>query len=482
MLEILCQLISQNKFADANELIRNRHHQLPKAYIDERSSTTVFHIVCQQISGHSSVEFKEDIKTLFTLLVEYEFEHQLADENGFFPIQLISQVATKNIKETRLQNFYIKTFVKSIEEKGLHLLPGKKITNQFQLFMGSKNTRKHCIIPDASISNDDAEMRAHGEITLHQRLRFYRETLPDDTIGPGISGYNLLTANIGFVVSTSVHSKGGTHNRKFVTLPVIHPKFKIFKGQTQVHTEVTLFRYLSEKENVKSILEQLKKQFAISSKHKLYAVILDIFSDEAMCLSCEFELYRIQGNNEKYTPMHNFINVIEEVAEQDFHFVLPKLKINRYEVMDHKAHRLRLVVRCSANHPTSSSITFSQYPEYQNDADSKLLRSEIEADHSKREKFPVKDIKLFPRRILLHGGIDPFQTDFHDEVGLFETPNLSLCSQTVFTTGSKYIKQSKHATDSPYALTWGRQISALGKTEMMTDDESHAKKQKTGLG
>jgi len=99
------------------------------------------------------------------------------------------------------------------------------------------------------------------------------------------------------------------------------------------HSEQSLFDYLSIRANIEDLVQSLRAEDRVMKGAKIYAVVLDTFSERYMCKNCEVSMLGFQHPFES-----RFLSQLSELLG-DVDFVLPR------------RHPLRLITRMSADKP-----------------------------------------------------------------------------------------------------------------------------------
>lgn len=237
-----------------------------------------------------------------------------------------------------------------LENNTAILYPGKKYVLDLDIIRGSKNPKKICKIPNAWKLFDKKD---DNKFTLHQRLALSEQYVrnQNDWIK---DEYNLVLANIGIIVSNQPRSSKDDHKRIFKTYPLAHKKFAVFgkKG----HSEANLIDCLNDKKFLKHTLKKFFEKFKPDKKgrrHKIYGIVLDIYSTREVCDGCTEKLGQLQTSYGK----NDFLRIIEKLFKKK-EFDLPKKAADitkRGEDNPKQNPRLKLIIRATGDIKTKPS-------------------------------------------------------------------------------------------------------------------------------
>lgn len=357
----LAQAIQRKDYTKINFLLTEKAKYIDRYYKD-RNGNTFVHMAASEpyLSGTVMVQLHDfgcpvDAKNLAgetpTACASYDWQVKKLRSLTYS----VSGWQTK--REQRLEAITKQT---NIYRDGSRLHAGRYRLYNLDLCYGSKNGKPHktCVVPDRW-EKLDAEDGLN--LTLHQRLAIAEAFLSSQTTSPqqifdADSVNNHVTANIGFVVSTKPHAKGGDHGRKFITIPLIDLTYLTIRykpanpDQERQHSEEGLYYYLSLPENLTRIIHSLWYDFGITKGHKIYAIVLDLHSTNAMCRDCEDTTYRLQASHSNGWP---FVATLEQLLQQ-CGYILPKKKTYTPDILTPSSRRLHVVTRVSASLPYSS--------------------------------------------------------------------------------------------------------------------------------
>ncbi len=195
----------------------------------------------------------------------------------------------------------------------------------------NKHAKKSKTVEDTTQDQKDEDIHSKLNLTVRYALKTHGQAAGAvGTIRPFEGNYeqygeidlkyNVLVANIGFIISKTPINKDHLHGREFITFPITVPNCLIFnllklkdtgekfaddminrhvylhgKKQsilanpgTYAHSEELLVSYLESEEFIRKIPELLKSQNKNPKEnYKIYAVILDIHSYRYPCFSCQ---------------------------------------------------------------------------------------------------------------------------------------------------------------------------------------------------
>jgi len=350
--------LSENKgeaiklFRFASNNSSNAAYNLAECYFDGDGIEENFELALKYLNRARALHF-EDINTLSGLYLnlgkKFLAQHKYSEAADCF-----SKVSYDSTHYAEASEKF-----KQAIEKGKLAKHGLSFTNSFSMFIGAKNPNKQCLI-----SHD------RHRLTLHQRQALAERMIDTAFIGGTGQGtqqsikfryeknhqlgeacniqshslkrYNLAVANIGFVITDIPHNKP-EHLRLFKTLPLqvpspgssststttdictiyrhphVNPQLieSNTKGKTNgSHSEPSLFSYLLDEQNIKSIIIKFKELYKIaeSKNYKIYAVVIDIHSSYDICEEC----YKSAQNFQR-----KFRAKILTALEEDG-FILPK--------------------------------------------------------------------------------------------------------------------------------------------------------------
>ncbi|MBA2649648.1 MAG: hypothetical protein H0U75_08680 [Legionella sp.] len=183
------------------------------------------------------------------------------------------------------------------------IYPGIRLTNDLNLYYGSKYPQKRCEVQDKFPLLNQAD----GALSLHEGLALsgaYQK-------GVDTSVNNYVTINIGFVVSTKPHVTTAKKDRRrqFITVPIRDKEFGIVWSSRQniaVHSESLLYDYLATPESINNIISTMQLIYKIVPGYKIYALIVDLHTFNNMCsTSCTPQTFDNQLGG-------SFIQLLEE--------------------------------------------------------------------------------------------------------------------------------------------------------------------------
>lgn len=279
---------------------------------------------------------------------------------------------------------------KSSDNEQSRVPAGTYFVYNLDLVYGSKKTAKQCTIPDKW---DELDQQDKQKLTLHNRLAISEALISSNTdklidINNDDSSNNYVVANLGFIVSTKKHVKDGNHNRRFITVPVVDPGYLTIRSKPSSdseapHSEKGLYEYLKNPKVIQDILSYLTKRYGIEPGFKIYGVVLDIHSSNAMCANCEDLTYKQSMREQKDT----LVSALEtEFIKQNY--ILPKLKTSS-DALTPKTQRLHFVARVSGSKrflelPRPKDTLGNQYPSI-----------------TDKEEFD-RDIRKFKNSVIVH--------------------------------------------------------------------------------
>jgi hypothetical protein len=327
-LEIFLSFLEVGNLAEAKSVFERQHQFIDSKYIDYQGNNLIHYVVisaCKIISCLNktntsflieAMQCRTYFQALVKIMLQYDVFWNTLNNEGVTPFDILN-----GCHREPYSDFFtlLNSFVEEIERKGSLLYSGKRYVYDLNLYRASKTPERTCNIPDRwKIANDNDGL----ELTLHQRLAFYRSLLQiklnysDDK--------NLVVANIGFVIANKYNSTvDNSYKPIFLTLP-IDSDFLISKpeeNQWDGHSENSLCLFLLKKEMLVQFVKKLKC-LGYGKGSKIYVVVIDFNSKRMVCDGCSSDLHDISEN----TGENGFSHTLKHAFQQEYgdEFQFPK--------------------------------------------------------------------------------------------------------------------------------------------------------------
>ncbi len=397
----LIDAIRKRNYSLIIEIFEKKANYINRYYRDDNKDTLL----------HIALKVEDQAQSVVERLYDFGCPYDWTNKQGLTPYVCAKSKSPAWKLDNLMQNrkpYRKNSILNKISERSYfyrtknRIHPGIWFVNNLDLMYGSKKLSKICYIPNSWILMDNVDKL---KLTLHDRLKIAEAFALNnasslDELKEDVSSNNYVTANIGFVVSDKLHEKNGVHKRIFVTIPIIDIShlLRVWPISTDEakHSEDLLYEYLSKQENLMLILFFLNG-IKIVPGHKIYAVILDIYSTRNMCLECESKTFILQSDR-----LHGrFLVALEKILNQ-YGYKTPKVFDCTPDVLTPISRKLHMVTRVSStdNFPRrGNSFDQQQYP---------------------YPAFAVeyfdRDIKKFYNSVILHKNNDVDRSDLRNKV------------------------------------------------------------------
>jgi len=329
--------IKNKKYKEAHALLEHDSEQVSKIYQDDKTGYSLMHIIFDE----TWYVFSEQYEALLLTMLEMRFPLNLFDNKNKLAVERMNPHKKQQLSALLQRAEYLLVDKQYINSQKNRVLPGRRVINDLTLFYKSKYLHKTCKIPDQW---EDLNNKDGLSLTLHQRLalsefstnEFLTQPITSldelDKKKPFVNSNNYFVVNIGFVVSSQSHEKDGTHTRQFYTMPISDDVYQHIRSKPsdnnsndrviRLHSEVAFHAVMTNKNFVDALIKKFINQFKIKAGFKIYAVILDGFSTQSICGSCEEIFYKLQQDRGE----GSFLAILENILVKTYNLKLPHKK------------------------------------------------------------------------------------------------------------------------------------------------------------